>query len=73
MLSNLMTAGFKEVQNRAVEIAKKHAESASALVEKIAKAQNIQELLTRQTQSAQEQLPAFATQTQELFQRAARG
>jgi hypothetical protein len=66
MPSNLLTAGFKDVQDRAMEIAKKHAESASALVEKIAIAQNIQELLTRQTQFAQEQMRAFATQTQEL-------
>jgi hypothetical protein len=35
-----------------VEIAKKNAESAFALVEKIAKAQNFQEILTLQTQFA---------------------
>ena len=51
MPSNVMTAGFKDVQDRAVEIAKKNAESGFALVEKIAKAQNFQEILTLQTSS----------------------
>jgi hypothetical protein len=67
MPSNLMAAGFKDVQGRAMQIAKKHAESASALVEKIAKAQNFQEIVTRQTQFAQDQMKAFTTQTQELY------
>ena len=62
-----MVAGFnKDVQDRAVEIAKKNAESAFALVEKIAKAQNFQEILALQTRFAQEQMQACATQLQEL-------
>ena len=67
MPASPMVAGFKEVQDRAAEIAKKNAESAFALIEKMAKAQNIQEVLTLQTQFAQEQMKAFATQTQELY------
>ena len=68
MPSNLVTAGFKDVQDRAVEIAKKNAEleSALALVEKIAKAQNFQEIVTLQTRFAQEKMEAYATQMQEL-------
>ena len=67
MHSDLMVTGFnKDVQDRAVEIAKKNAESAFALVEKIAKAQNFQEILTLQTRFAQEQMQACATQLQEL-------
>ena len=66
MPSNPMVAGLKEVQDRAVEIAKKNADSTFALVEKIAKAQNFQEVLTLQTQFAQDQMKAFTTQTQEL-------
>ena len=66
MPSNLMTAGFKDVQDRVVEIAKKNAASAFALVEKIAKAQNLQEIVTLQTRFAQEQMQAYATQMQEL-------
>jgi len=61
-----MAAGFKDFQDRAAEIAKKNADSTFALVEKIAKAQNIQEVLTLQTQFAQDQMKAFTTQTQEL-------
>ena len=61
-----MVAGFKDVQDRAVEMAKKNAESAFALVEKIAKAQNFQEILTLQTRFAQDQMQAYATQMQEL-------
>ena len=61
-----VVAGFKEVQDRAAEIAKKNADSAFALVEKIAKAQNFQEILTLQTQFAQDQMKALATQTQEF-------
>ena len=60
-------AGFKEAQDRAAEIAKKNADSTFALVEKIAKAQNFQEVLTLQKQFAQDQMKAFTTQTQELY------
>ena len=67
MPASPMVAGFKEVQDRAAEIAKKNADSAFALVEKIAKAQNFQEILTLQTQFAQDQMKAFTTQTQELY------
>ena len=67
MPASPMVEGFKEVQDRATEIAKKNADSAFALVEKIAKAQNFQEILTLQTQFAQDQMKAFTTQTQELY------
>ena len=66
MPANPMLTGFKEVQVRAAEIAKTNADSAFAMVEKIAKAQNLQEILTLQTQFAQDQMRAFAMQTQEL-------
>jgi len=67
MPASPMVAGFKEVQDRTAEIAKKNADSAFALVEKIAKAQNFQEIVTLQTQFTQDQMKAFATQTQELY------
>jgi len=54
------------IQDRAVAIAKKNAESAFTLVEKIAKAQNLQEILTLQARFAQEQMQDYATETQEL-------
>ncbi len=65
--SNPTATGLKDVQGRAAEIAKKNADSAFALVEKIAKAQNFQEIVTLQTQFAQDQMKAFTTQTQELY------
>ena len=61
-----MTAGFKDVQHDAVAMAKKNAESALALVEKIAKAQNFQEIVTLQARFTQEKMEAYATQMQEL-------
>jgi hypothetical protein len=67
MPSSSLVAGFKEFQDRAAEIAKKNADSAFALLEKIAKAQNFQEILTLQTQFTQDQMKAFTTQTQELY------
>jgi hypothetical protein len=67
MPASPMAAGFKDVQDRAAAISKKNADSAFALVEKIARAQNFQEILTLQTQFAQDQMKAFTTQTQELY------
>src|SRR5208337_413533 len=68
------------IQDRAVAIAKKNADTAFALVEKIAKAQNLQEILTLQARFAQEQMQDYATETQELqkligeaFQKSERG
>jgi hypothetical protein len=63
--SNLMT-GFKDVQDRAVAMAKQNAESASALVEKISKAQNVRDVFGLQSRFALEQMKAYAGQTQEL-------
>jgi len=64
--SNLMTAGFRNVQDRAVAMAKKNAESALALVEKIGKAQNFQDVFGYQARFALEQMKAYAGQTQEI-------
>ncbi|MGA7323487.1 MAG: phasin family protein [Rhodomicrobium sp.] len=58
--------GFKEVQNRAVEMAKKNADAAFALTDKISKSRDIQEILTLQTRFVQDQMQAFASQMQEL-------
>ena len=64
--SSPIVTSLKEVQDRGIEIAKKNADSAFALVERIAKAQNFQEILTLQTQFAQDQMKALTTQTQEF-------
>jgi len=67
MPANPVTAGFKDVQNRAMEIAKENAESAFGLAGKISNAQTVQEIVTLQTQFAQERMQAFVTQTQQLY------
>ena len=66
MPSNPLITGLADVHNRAEEIAKMNADSAFALAEKIAKAQTLQDILTLQTQFAQEQMQAYAAQTEGL-------
>jgi hypothetical protein len=66
MPSNFMTAVVKDVQERAVAMAKQNADSAFAVVENMTKARNFQEILTLQTHFAQEQMRAYMAQTQEL-------
>jgi hypothetical protein len=66
MVTDFNLTGFKDVQDRAAGIAKKNAESAFALFEKIAKTQTLQDVLTLQMKFAQEQMQAYAAQTQEL-------
>ena len=66
MPSNGLATGFKDVQDRAVAMAKKNAEAAFVLGEKIAKAQNFQDILTLQTRFAQDQMQVYAAETQEL-------
>ncbi len=80
MPSSPEVTGFKEVQDRAVETTKKNADAAFALADKLSKSRNLQEILTLQTRFAQDQMQAFASQTQELhkliggaFQKAQRG
>ena len=59
-------AGFKEVQDRAVEMAKKNADAAFTLAGKLSKARDLQDILTLQARFAQDQMQAVASQTQEL-------
>ena len=81
MPANPIATGFKDVQDRVMAVmafAKENGESALTFAGKVAS--TFQELLTLQTQFAQEQMQAFATQTQELqrligeaLQKSARG
>ena len=64
--ANGLTDGFKGVQQRAAQIAKENTGSAFALADKLAQAQNFQEVWTLQTQFAQDRTKAFVAQTQEL-------
>jgi len=67
MPSNFMTAAVKDVQGRAVEIARKNAEATFTFAGKISNARTPQDIVTLQAQFAQEQMQAFITQTQQLF------
>jgi hypothetical protein len=68
MPSNPLITGLADVHNRAEEIAKMNADSAFALAEKIAKAHTLEDILTLETQFAQEQMQAYAAQTEGLQQ-----
>ena len=63
MPSNPMAAVFKDMQDRAMEIAKENAEAAFTFAGKISSAQSPQEILALQTQFAQDRMQAFVTQT----------
>ena len=65
--SNPMAAVFKDVQDRAMQIAKENAESAFTFAGKISNARTLQDIVTLQTQFAQDRMQAFVTQTQELY------
>jgi len=66
MPSNPVALGFKEVQDRAMDFAKDNAESAFSFAGKICNAKNAQEILTIQTQYAQDRMQAYTSHTQEL-------
>ena len=66
MVTDFNVTGFEDVQERAVAMATKNADSAFALIEKIAKAQTLQDILTLQMKFAQEQMQAYAAQTEGL-------
>ncbi|MEM8574851.1 MAG: phasin family protein [Pseudomonadota bacterium] len=64
--SNPMAAGFKEVQDRAMEFAKENAESSFAMANDLANAKDMTEVLAIQSQYAQSQFQTYAHQIQEL-------
>jgi len=61
-----MAAGFKDVQARAMDIAMEFSDLAFTFAGKISNAQTFQDIVTLQTEFAQDRMQAFATQTQEL-------
>ena len=63
---NAMSAGFKDMQGRAMDIAMENAESAFTFAGKINNARTPQEIATLQMQFAQDRMHAFVAQTQEL-------
>ena len=65
--ANPMAVVFKDVQGRAMDIAMENSESAFTFAGKIGNAQTFQDIVTLQTQFAQDRMQAFTTQTQELY------
>ena len=61
-----MSGGFKDLQNRAMDIAMENAESTLAFAAKISNAKTSQDILALQTRYAQDRMQAFVTQTQKL-------
>lgn len=64
--SNVMTSGFKDVQELAIRFAKENAEAGFALAGELANAKDIQGVITLQSRYAQTQLQSYARQAQEL-------
>jgi hypothetical protein len=64
--SNPMAAVVKDMQGRAMQIAKENAESVFTFAGKISNARTPQDIVTLQTQFAQDRMQAFVTQTQHV-------
>jgi hypothetical protein len=64
--SNVMTSGFRDVQELAIRFAKENAEAGFALAKEFANAKDIQGVITLQSRYAQTQLQSYAHQAQEL-------
>jgi hypothetical protein len=58
--------GFKAVQEKAVAFAKENAERSFALASELARAKDIQEVMTLQTRYAQTQIQTFGIQAQQI-------
>ena len=67
MPANPIATGFKDVQDRVMAFAKENGESALTFAGKISNAQTFQDIVTLQTQFAQDRMQAFVTQTQQLY------
>ena len=65
--SNPMAAVVQDVQDRAIEIAKENAEAVFTFAGKISNVRSPQDIVTLQTQFAQERMQAFVTHTQQLY------
>ena len=61
-----MTGGFKAVQERAIGFAKENAERSFALASDLARAKDVQEVLTLQGRYAQTQMQTYGIQAQQL-------
>jgi phasin len=64
--SDVKLTGFKAIQDRAVAFAKENADRSFKLASDLAKAKDIQEVITLQSRYAQSQMQTFGVQAQEL-------
>jgi hypothetical protein len=64
--SNVVTSGFRAVQELAIRFANENAEAGFALAGELANAKDVQGVLALQTRYAQIQLQTYARQAQEL-------
>jgi phasin len=64
--SNVVTSGFRDVQELAIRFANENAEAGFALAGELANAKDVQGVLALQTRYAQTQLQTYARQAQEL-------
>jgi hypothetical protein len=65
--ANPIAAVFKHAQGRAMQIAKENAESIFTFAGKISNVRSPQDIVTLQTQFAQDRMQALAAHTQELY------
>jgi hypothetical protein len=63
---NAMMSGFSAVQERTIELAKENAERFFDLASELARAKDVQEVLSLESQYAQAQMQAYALQAKEL-------
>jgi hypothetical protein len=64
--SNVITSGFRDVQELAIRFAKENTEAGFALAKELANAKDILGVITLQSRYAQTQLQSYANQAQEL-------
>ena len=64
--SNVITPGFKAVQEQAIHFAKENAEAGFALANELTKAKELQDVLRLQSSFTQKQMESYARQAQEL-------
>ena len=57
--SNVITSGFKAVQERAIHFAKENAETSFTLASELAQAKDLQTVLTLQSRYAQNQMRSY--------------
>jgi hypothetical protein len=66
--SSKASSEFRAVQERAIQFARENADRSFALGRELARAKDVQEVLTLQSQFMQAQMQSYAAQTQELGQ-----